>query len=321
MNNAPSVWTQRRTAVARNAKNAVKIAIDHRGQRERLLREYFFTLSRRFTPMLAVDSGDLRFHVSTAEEEGRIIFGERGLDERAMADLVAALAEHTGVAEPLRDKVLLDIGGNIGTTSLYAVRRYGARAAIAVEPAPSNLRLLRLNLHENGATDDVRILELALSDRDGTVQLELSPENSGDHRVRTGAASAAPGLIGEERRDLLSVRACRLDTLAQEGEIDADALGLIWMDVQGHEGHVLAGADAVLARGIPVVLEYWRYGLDRAEGLELLHDSIRRHFSRVVDMGPPWSDEPPTVIAAADVATLATRYDRPDVFADLLLLP
>ncbi|MCW3000030.1 MAG: FkbM family methyltransferase [Solirubrobacterales bacterium] len=305
----------------RDAKNAVKIAINYRGQRELLVREYFFTFARRFTPVVAVDSGDLRFHVSTSTEEDRLMFGARGLDEEAMAELVRVLGEHTGVAEPLKDRVVLDVGGNIGTSSIYAVRRYGAKGAIAFEPAPANLRLLRLNLLENDVADAVNVIAAALSDVDGEVTLELSPENSGDHRVRTADAGAAPGLIGEERREVVTVQSRRLDTLVAEGQVDLADVGLIWMDVQGHEGHVLNGAHETMKQGIPVVLEYWAYGLERAGGRELLHKIIAENFSRIVDMGPPWSQEPPTVLAAADVAQLAGRYTSHDVFADLLLLP
>jgi FkbM family methyltransferase len=305
----------------RDAKNLVKIAINYGGQREGLVRQYFFTFARRFTPSLAVDSGDLRFHLSTSEEEGRITFGARGLDEVAMEELVRVLAQHTGVAEPLKGRVVLDVGGNIGTSSVYATRRYGAKGTIAFEPAPANLRMLRLNLLENDVTDVVKVMAVALSDVDGEVGLELSPENSGDHRVRTGATTGEPSLIGEEHREVVTVQSRRLDTLVAEGEVDLTDVALIWMDVQGHEGHVLNGALETMKHGIPVILEYWRYGLERAGGLDLLHAIIAGHFSRVVDMGSPWSQSPPTVLAAADVAQLAERYSRPEVFVDLLLLP
>ena len=304
----------------KDAKNLIKIAINHQGQREQLVRQYFFRLARRYTPMVAVDSGDLRFHLSTSEPAGDIVFGARGLDEEAMARLVRTLAEHTGRVDPLEGRVILDVGGNIGTTSIYATRLYGAAGAIAFEPAPENVRTLRLNLLENDATDVVSVFEVALSDIDGEVEFELSPENTGDHRVRSSQAATTPGLIGEEHRQVVRVPSRRLDTLVAEGAVNLDEAALIWMDVQGHEAHVLAGARETMQRGIPVVLEYWPYGLERAGGLELLHELIAENFDRVVDIGPPWSQEPPRVMPAGEVAQLAQEYARADLLADLLLL-
>src|SRR4051794_22115217 len=42
-------------------------------------------------------------------------------------------------------EVLVDLGANIGLTSLWLARRYGCRTVIAVEPSPDNARLARLN--------------------------------------------------------------------------------------------------------------------------------------------------------------------------------
>ncbi|MEO8690089.1 MAG: hypothetical protein ABI611_17975 [Solirubrobacteraceae bacterium] len=39
--------------------------------------------------------------------------------------------------------------------------------------------------------------------------------------------------------------------MVEDGAIDLDALALVWMDVHGHEAHVLAGAGRLLAARIP----------------------------------------------------------------------
>jgi len=38
--------------------------------------------------------------------------------------------------------------------------------------------------------------------------------------------------------------------------VRVNELGLVWLDVQGHEGEVLAGARTLLESRVPVVMEY-----------------------------------------------------------------
>ena len=39
---------------------------------------------------------------------------------------------------------------------------------------------------------------------------------------------------------------------------------MIWMDTQGFEGHILAGARNALAARTPMVLEFWTFAMNRA---------------------------------------------------------
>jgi FkbM family methyltransferase len=43
-----------------------------------------------------------------------------------------------------------------------------------------------------------------------------------------------------------------LDTLAEEGTVDVDEVGLLWLDVEGHELDVLTGATTLLERSVPM---------------------------------------------------------------------
>ncbi len=102
----------------------------------------------------------------------------------------------------------------------------------------------------------------AVSDHDESVQFELSPEAPGDSRVRLTDASQQPALWGEQTRRLIDIPAVRLDSLTASGEIDLSLPTLLWMDVQGHEAHVLDGAQSF--HDVPTVVEYWPCGLSRA---------------------------------------------------------
>ncbi len=150
--------------------------------------------------------------------------------------------------------VAVDVGANVGYMTIAAANRVGPGGlVIAVEPHPANVALLEANIAINGVAPRVRVVAGAAWSQPGTVELAESPSNTGDHRVET---------LRDERATL-QVEAVRLDDV-----VPGDArVAVIKLDTQGTEHHVLAGAQALLARDRPVILtEFWPRGLqDRGE--------------------------------------------------------
>jgi FkbM family methyltransferase len=202
----------------------------------------------------------------------------------------------------------VEVGANIGTTTLMLAQR---ASVLAFEPVPENARLLRVNVAQNRLPNPVDIRELALSNEPGTVVMELHETNSGDHRVRL---TDEPGAYDEQDRQVVEVRAVTLDF-----ELAGLVPPSVWMDAQGHEAHVMAGATGLLdLRQTSWVIEYFPYALRRADGLELLHELIVEHFSTVIDMAHGGT---PVEVPPADVPLLAARYPTPEHYTDLILIP
>jgi FkbM family methyltransferase len=102
----------------------------------------------------------------------------------------------------------------------------------------------------------------ALSHAEGESELELSDDNSGNHRLRQ---TTKPGAFREERRPTVSVTAKTLDQVfATEPGLSKEDISVIWLDIEGHEGHFFMGAQKVLNAEIPVVAEFWPYALNRS---------------------------------------------------------
>jgi FkbM family methyltransferase len=173
---------------------------------------------------------------------------------------------------PVSRSTFLDIGANIGTHSLYALR-HDFHRAICIEADADNFKLLRINQILNDVDHRCVNLLVALSDRDGVGKLELSPTNFGDHRLRLDPCSLAD--LHDERTWLLrEVNIRRFDTLLEAEKIDPRDLSVAWMDIQGHEGHALSGAQALLNAGTPIVAEFWPYGLERSGGYKMFRDVV-----------------------------------------------
>ncbi|MDX6588284.1 MAG: hypothetical protein QOI31_2757 [Solirubrobacterales bacterium] len=301
-------------------RTIAKLVVNHRGYRKAWPRERFFLRAKRHTPVVAVDTGGARYFVSTADEAVGLGIFAHGSHEREQLDAVAAvLADWSGEAEPLRDKRFLDIGANIGTSVVEAMASLGCSGGWALEPHPGNFKLLRHNLLENGLEEKVEALEMAVSEADGTATLEVAKVNMGDHRVRVGDSSG--GRMAEGERETIDVPMRSLDSLVADGTVSLDGVALAWVDTQGHEAHVLAGATCLAEARVPVYAEYWPYALERAGGLARLNGIIQGAWSEVVDIGFGQSDAKRR--DAGEIEAIAAGYDASDPHAatNLLLLP
>jgi FkbM family methyltransferase len=301
--------------------NLARLARNTDGARREALRARAFPLVGKLTPFVGVEHDGVRYVISTRESGGvgfhTFVFGF--FDEKTINHMRAALELHTNITT-LDGLTILEVGANIGTETVSLLVRHGVKRIVAVEPDAENIRFLRANLALNGVQDRVEIHQIALSDTDGMLVFECSPDNWGDHRVRI-ADPFGPDLRDEGERVTVEVPARRLDALADANEVDLDDIDLMWMDAQGHEAHILAGAERLAAAGIPILTEYWPYGLRRAGALDRFHALVAERYSIVVDLR-----EPDVALDAGRVSELADRYvaneggDPVALYTDLLLL-
>jgi FkbM family methyltransferase len=68
------------------------------------------------------------------------------------------------VLSGLKGREVVDVGANVGDTALYFVLN-GARKVIAVEPLPNVVKCAEENVRLSGATDKVKVINVALSSR------------------------------------------------------------------------------------------------------------------------------------------------------------
>lgn len=284
--------------------------------RGRLARSYFWRASKGFASGLEREHKGIRFFVSTKDQEiglRTFVFGAFELD--IMRQAVALAADILG-DDPIRGRTFVDVGANIGTTSLPAAALWGAERVIAVEPDPDNFAILQFNVARNGLASKVSCVRAAATDCPGLVELELSATNPGDHRVRAGSD---PVLAAHEaQRKSVTVPGRRLDEILSAEEIDFNAIGLVWIDCQGHEAHVLSSATSLLERAtIPFIIEYWPFGLRTNGSLEALHALVETHFQYAWDIR---ARPEPIRYSSTGLRSLADQYGG-ETFTDLLLIP
>jgi FkbM family methyltransferase len=305
-----------------SGRNIARAARNRDGYRKVAGRDYAFRALRRFTPYAGVESDGISYLVSTGDYSiGRETYMYKGYDADVMERLIDLASREVGRRPFLENKTFIDIGANIGTTSIPAQIRFGAASGFAFEPAPDTFKLLKCNLVLNGLEERVRAVPVALSDKAGSATLELSNLNWGDSRVRSRSGSDEPSneeaedLLGEGGWATVEVETARFDDLVEGLGIDLDTIGLVWVDTQGHEANVLAGASTVLDRRLPLVTEYWPYALRRAGGLERLHDLLGA-YPRFIDARAA----EPRALPTSALSDLARAYPGVDDYTDLLLV-
>ena len=204
--------------------------------RRALLRSYIHGGLRRAVPLIGTETAGGVFFSQTADKTmGRYLYSRGAWDAGALPEAI----EIASIS--LQNRLMVEVGANIGTTTVQAAK-LGARV-LAFEPEPWNYRLLRANLAVNEVDSRVTAVRAGCSSSDRAGFMELSGTNFGDHRV--SEAGNVP------------IELVTLDTYLTEHSIPADSVALLWLDTQGHEPEVLRGAEDLLAAQVPLVAEFW----------------------------------------------------------------
>ena len=257
-----------RSTVAR-AVNRVR-----RGRDQLRARGRFWQTAREYTRHVSVELDGVRYVVSTVDAGvGHDIFVNAHRPELIVLPRAVSLLPQAG-------GTFVDVGANVGTTSIPAVTRHGFDRAVAIEPGPESALLLRANCLLNGADDRVTVVAAAAGDEEGTVLLDVSAPNPGAYGVvREGAASGPV--------EPIPVDQVTLDGLAARGVFDPAHVGLLWVDAQGYEAHVLAGAAEVLRHAPPVVVAVRPKKLIRAGRADAFLDTLEQTYAHAVDLRAP----------------------------------
>ncbi len=142
------------------------------------------------------------------------------------------------------DGAFYDIGANVGLYSLYYASSKSGRV-YAFEPSTLNLRLLSLNVSDNGLASRITIVPSPLTDSNEIATFRLSMLDEG------GSMSSFGQVFGHDGSRLQTVLeydtiGVTLDFMLASGLL-REAPSLIKIDVDGIEHLVLRGAEKVLA--------------------------------------------------------------------------
>jgi 2-O-methyltransferase len=164
------------------------------------------------------------------------------------------------------DPTILEIGCNDGGDTLALLRVMPRAKIYCFEPDPR--AIARFKKHMGFHFDKVNLFEVAVSDRAGKIDFHASSDGGLPEGWDKGALPEGWDLSGSIRRPknhlkehpwvkfdkTITVRTCRLDDWCVENGVQH--VDFIWMDVQGAEGDVIAGAQKTLQKTRFLYTEY-----------------------------------------------------------------
>jgi FkbM family methyltransferase len=167
-----------------------------------------------------------RLRVARADRLGAGI-ARTGVHELAVSEMIWRLAGG--------DALAIDVGANIGYFSVLLAAR--ARQVVAFEPNPRLKRLLAENIQRGMWRERIVLDTRAVSNVAGRAPLNLPP----GYEQNYGLASLGPASGG----DSFVVQTVRLDEVIGNRHV-----GVLKLDVEGHEMAALEGASDALAAGL-----------------------------------------------------------------------
>jgi FkbM family methyltransferase len=173
-----------------------------------------------------------------------------------------------------------DVGANIGLYSMLAAVPSARPCRVyAFEPSEYTRARLHDNVTLNNAGDVITVVPVAVGDREGVAEFEVSLTDSG-----TSSLHRAP-LDGEERV-VERVRIAPLDQLVRDQGLEPPAFMKI--DVEGHELFAVRGAEQVISEHRPGILLERNLDAAAAAGWEYgeLLAELERHGYRFWEIGP-----------------------------------
>lgn len=122
----------------------------------------------------------------------------------------------------LKNSIVVDIGANIGSFSIYSAL-HGA-TVYAVEPEPHNLQALIKNVELNNMTDKIHIIDCGISDYNGIAIID----NGG------GSSTIKDGLDGSE------IKILSFDSFLEKYSLQF--IDILKIDIEGSEKELILGA-------------------------------------------------------------------------------
>jgi len=209
-----------------------------------------------------------------------------------------------------KDRTLLDIGANYGTASLFFAK-YGFFGNIrAIEPDPKNHTILKENLRLNPMASEITAHQCAISNFNGYIGFKQSLTNSGDCQVISGPSGRPPSL---------RVPCMTLDCFLRKEHLNTRDIGLIWIDIQGHEAHALANSSLLRRHPVPIFTEFCPCGLIKQDGLEHFVHFIKQSYSRFVELET--HSGKPTETSTIHIDRLIRRLGHRGRLTNILLCP
>ena len=230
-----------------------------------------------------------------------------GLSDRIVREGWLPLEAILAARELALRTAMIDVGANVGTTSIPRVVLGDFSYVYAAEPDPANYRCLVDNVTANNLQGFVLPDRVAIGATDGEAMLRRKTQIGTHHLVSTSG-----------RPMDVAVQICTLDSWVARLGLDTAAIAFVKVDTQGWEAHVLRGAARLLAqRHSAWQIEFSPRLLKHAGSLPAdLLEQAEAHFTHFIDLEASTTPRSRPVVQLREAVVTLERRERR--FTDLL---
>lgn len=173
-----------------------------------------------------------------------------------------------------RCKTIIDVGANIGCSSLYFSHRAPQARIISCEPAPENFAMLQKHIEMNGLSGKILPLKIGIDEKEGTSTFYIT-KTTGGHSLYNYEENALP----------LEIKTKTLAQLFTEQNVEH--CEYLKLDCEGAEYAILYTAPKELLQKIDVIMmEYHTFATTPNAIPEQLKAYLEQNGFDVHDAGP-----------------------------------
>lgn len=137
---------------------------------------------------------------------------------------------------------LIDVGANVGTFCIPAVKDNIIKECIAIEPIKKINKILDINIYLNNLQDKIKVFNYVISNKKfEKLSFKMNKNNFGDNRFST------------KSKNKILTNSIKLDHFVHYFNLEKL---IIKIDVQGFEDKVLMGSQRFIKSKVPILVEF-----------------------------------------------------------------
>ena len=188
------------------------------------------------------DLGDKSHHVGSYTWNSNKVYYRSSTSDMALIYEILLKTKYKSeyyLPEKLNPKVVFDIGGNIGITSIYLSSIFPDAKIYTFEPIPDNFKILKKNIQNY---NNIEAFNFGLGSKNGNFKVYLSndPENF-------GGISFYPDAHGNQEKSYISCEVKNVNEIINDLEVES--IDLIKIDTEGAEYDILSTLKVDILRG------------------------------------------------------------------------